>query len=92
MEITADIDISEIVDEVVESYVFDRAVHDVVSGTIEDAVSDALDSALRKALVYLTERVATLEAALAAAGKSLQEPAKRVLHGVEVSQTTTGVF
>lgn len=96
-----DLDISAIADEVVESYSFDNALANAVGDALDNRLADAIDDALgtdivedavSEVLAPLIERIATLEAALASAGATLAVPARRVLHGVEVSATTTGLF
>jgi hypothetical protein len=87
-----DMDFDGIADEVVLSYSFDRAVTEAVDSAVEDAVVSHGLTDLSDTIYALTERVATLEAALAAAAGSLNEPARRVLHGVEVPTTTTDLF
>lgn len=103
-QVREDLDIGGIAYEIVESYTFERAVQDaadnavetVLDGRVESAVEDALGdfdaTDVLDTLQSLIERVATLEAALAAAGKTLAEPARRVLHGVEIPDTTTDLF
>jgi glutamine synthetase type III len=44
MEITAEIDIDQIVDEVVNSTEIERAINDAVDAKVDDAIGDALGS------------------------------------------------
>lgn len=85
-----DLDISDIAEEVIGSYSFENAVENAAITAVENALADQEDD--RLTLASLIQRVATLEAALGAASVTLAEPARRVLHGVEVSATTTGLF
>lgn len=83
-----DLNISDIAAEVIGSYQFENAVDEAVRCALNGLDIADTDDAVKD----LTERVATLEAALAAAGTALVEPARRVLHGVEVPVTASGLF
>lgn len=84
-QVLRDMPVDEIADQVVDSYGFSHAVEDAVvsilSEQVDAAVGAVLDNYdfadLDSTIAALTERVATLEAALAAAAGSLNEPARR---------------
>lgn len=83
-----DLNYDDLADAVVGSYQFDDTVQNAVNNALGDFDADEVLGKVEA----LVERIATLEAALAAAGKAMAEPARRVLHGVEVSATTTDLF